>query len=427
MSAFLIPPRTGLKSFVPRMPWALLKLIALGTFGALLSNAANARVDGDTIILGSTISLTGKFFRMGVRAKRGYDLAVEKINQSGGVKVGNKSYKLSVVYYDDESIPAVAKKHAQHLIEQDGVKYFLGPYSSGLTKVVAEVTEKHKTPMIASQAASRALFNQSYKYLFTVLSTSDQYFASTVSLAAEIVTKYGKRTSDMKIAMAFENDPASLSTRAGVIDYVKKYAMKIVVDDRLPPDLGDMSSTLEKVRTMKPDLLLVSGHSTGATTAARQIENMKIDVPIIAVTHCESAELISQFAFAVNGFLCPTQWSETLSYHDDLFGSAADYAKLFKARYPSYGSVPNQSAQASAAVMVWKDAFQRAASFDPETLRNAIARADMKTFYGSVRFSGDGNNTAKPMVVRQIQNGRFKTVAPAKWAPHPVQWPRKPR
>ena len=404
-----------------------MRLGALGVFGALASNTASARVDGDTIILGSTVSLTGKFFRMGIRTKRGYELAVERVNQNGGIRVGDASYKLSVVYYDDESMPARARQQAQRLIEQDGVKYLLGPYSSGLTKVVAAVTEEHGIPLIASQAASRALFNQSYKYLFTVPSTSDQYFASTIELAAEVAVKNGKRASELKVAMAFENDLSSLDSRAGVIDRVADYAMQIVIDDRLPRDLDDMSATLEKVKAMKPDLLLVSGHAMGATTAARQIESMKIDVPMIAITHCESAELINQFAFAVNGFLCPTQWSETLGYRDDLFGSAADYARLFKARYPHYTTVPNQSAQASAAVMVWKDAFERAASFEAEAVRDAIAATELKTFYGGITFSDDGNNTAKPMVVRQIQNGEFNVVAPSSWAPHGLSWPRKPR
>lgn len=400
--------------------------VAVFVFGALVPLRASARVDRETIILGSIISLSGKFSTMGVHAKRGYDLAVEKINQSGGVKVGDKSYKLKIAYYDDKSMPSRAKQHAKRVIEQEGIKYFLGPYSSGLTKVVAAVTEEHRIPMIASQAASRALFNQSYKYLFTVLSTSDQYFVSTVVLAAEIAAKNGRRASDLKIAMAFENDPSSLDTRAGVVDRVEKYGMKIVIDDRMPGDLGDMSATLEKVRAMNPDLLLVSGHSMGATTAARQIHEMKIEVPMIAVTHCESAQLIRRFGSSVNGFLCPTQWSETLRYRGDLFGSAADYSRLFKTRYPRYATVPNQSAQASAAVMAWKSAFQNAGSFDTETLRAAIAAVDMKTFYGAVRFSAEGHNTAKPMAVRQIQDGVLNAVAPSNWAPHPVQWPRRP-
>jgi branched-chain amino acid transport system substrate-binding protein len=203
--------------------------------------------------------------------------------------------------------------------------------------------------------------------------------------------------------------------------------MKIVIDDKLPRDLSDMSATLTKVRALKPDLLLISGHSKGAATAARQIKELKIDVPMIAMTHCESAKVISKFGASTNGFLCPTQWAETLSYSDDLFGSAGDYDKLFKATYSGYKNVPYQSAQATAAVMVWKDAFERADSFDTEKLRDALANTNMKTFYGDIKFSKAGNNIAKPMVLRQIQDGKLNVVAPSEWASHPVDWPRKPQ
>ncbi len=400
-------------------------LLGISAFGLLVAGAAQAKVEGDTITLGSAISLTGKYSTNGVHAKNGYELAVKRINETGGIKVGGKSYKLKVVYYDDESTPARGAQLAERLIKQDGVKFMLGPYSSGLTKAVAPVTDKYKIPMVEAEGASRSLFTQGSKYLFAVLSTSEQYLASSIALAAEIAEKNGKKPSDVRVAMAFENDPFSLDVRAGVIDDINKYGMKIVVDDKLPRDLSDMSATLTKVRALKPDLLVVSGHSKGAATAARQIKEMKIDVPMIALTHCESAKVVDKFGPSVNGFLCPTQWAETLSYSDDFFGTAADYDKLFKATYSGYKNVPYQSAQASAAVMVWKDAFERANSFDTEKLRDAIADTNMKTFYGAIKFSEAGNNTAKPMVLRQIQGGKFNVVAPSEWASHKVDWPRK--
>ena len=87
--------------------------------------------------------------------------------------------------------------------------------------------------------------------------------------------------------------------------------------------------------------------------------------------------------------------------------------------------MPYQAAQASAAVMVWKDAFERAQSFDTEKLRQALAETNMSTFYGNIKFSEAGNNIAKPMVLRQIQDGKLNVVAPSKWASHPVEFPRK--
>lgn len=392
-----------------------------------LTATAEAKVDGDTIILGSAISLTGKYATNGIDSKNGYDLAVDMINKAGGVTVEGKSYKLKVQYYDDESTPARGAQLAERLINQDGVKYMLGPYSSGLTKAIAPVTEKYQVPMVQAEGASRSLFTQGYRYMFAVLSTSELYLASSIALAAELAEKNGKKASDVKIAMAFENDPFSLDVRAGVVEDAEKLGMKIVIDDKLPRDLSDMTATLTKVKALKPDLLLVSGHEKGATTAARQITELKIDTPIIAMTHCESADIITNFgAGAMEGILCPTQWSETLSYSDSLFGSAADYDKLFKETFSGYSTVPYQAAQASAAVQVWKDAFERANSFDPEKLRDALAATNMSTFYGDIKFSDAGNNIAKPMVLRQVQGGEYLVVAPTKWAAAKMQFPRQP-
>ena len=298
----------------------------------------------------------------------------------------------------------------------------LGPYSSGLTKAIAPVTEKYQIPMVEAEGASRSLFTQGYKYLFAVLSTSEQYLASSIALAAEMAEKNGKQPSDVRIAMAFENDPFSLDVRQGVVDDAAKYGMQIVIDDKLPRDLSDMSATLTKVKALKPDLLVVSGHSKGAATAARQLAELKIDTPMVAMTHCEAAAITDQFGPSTEGILCPTQWAETLSYADEYFGSAADFDAAFKERFPEYQEpgVPYQSAQAAAAVLVWKDALERANSFDTEAVRDAIAATDMTTFYGGIKFSEEGNNIAKPMVLRQIQDGQYNVVAPSKWASHPV-------
>ena len=375
-----------------------------------LATPAMAKVEGDTIILGSSISLTGKYATNGLHTQRGYDYAVKVINEAGGVKVGGKSYKLDVKYYDDESTPARGAQLAERLIQQDGVEYMLGPYSSGMTKAIAPVSEKFGVPMVEAEGASRSLFTQGYKYLFAVLSTSEQYLATAIDFAAEKSSNPG----DVRIALAFEGDPFSMDVRAGVMDKINEYGMKVVIDDQLPADLSDMSTTLTKVKALKPDALIISGHSKGAATAARQIDEMKVNVPMIALTHCEAAKVQEKFPKTSNGFLCPTQWVETLSKSDPMFGSAADWNTGFKADNPSYTSVPYQSAQASAAVYVFKEAFEAANSFDKDAVRDAISKVEMETFYGDIKFSENGNNIAKPMFMRQIDgSGQYKLVEKA--------------
>src|SRR5713226_5342404 len=275
------------------------KLVAAGASALLLvaavaSTAGNA--GNDTLILGAAVSLTGKYSVNGKNTKDGYDIAVKRINEMGGVKVGGKSYPLKVVYYDDESTPARGAQLAERLINQDGVKFLLGAYSSGLTKAIAPVTEKYKVPHVEANGAARELFTQGYRYLFAVLNTSDYYLRDSVNLAAEVAREHGRDPKTVKIAMAVENDPFSLDMRDGVLEDAKRHGMKILVDDKLPPEINDMSATLTKVRAVKPDILLVSGHEKGATLVVRQTAEMKVDVPMVASTHCDSAKIAENLA-----------------------------------------------------------------------------------------------------------------------------------
>lgn len=410
---------------IKRMKKSRLLGFLLGSI-CLLFGQSSFAMDCDEIVLGAAISLTGKYATNGVHAQNGYEFAIQKIAEHGGIKIGDKCYNFRVIYYDDESKGDRGATLAERLINQDGVQYMLGPYSSGLTKAIAPVTEKYQIPMVEAEGASRSLFTQGYRYLFAVLSTSEQYLASAITLAAEKAQGTGKSPADVRVAIAVENDPFSLDIRAGVLEDAEKYGMQVVVDEKLPRDLSDMSAILTKVKLVKPDVLVVSGHSKGAATAVRQIEEQNVKAPMIAITHCEAADVVGNFGDAANDILCSTQWAETLSYSDPIFGTAAEYEQEFKAAYPEYAekTVPYQTAQASAAVYVFKDAFERAGSLDKEAVRDAIAETDLSTFYGQIRFSEAGNNIAKPMVLRQIQDGKYNVVAPSEFASHELNWPR---
>ena len=72
----------------------------ISAIAILLSTSVTsfAKVVGDKIILGSAISLTGKYSSNGVHTQNGYNMAVDRINSMGGVKVGGKTYKLSLIH-----------------------------------------------------------------------------------------------------------------------------------------------------------------------------------------------------------------------------------------------------------------------------------------------------------------------------------------
>jgi branched-chain amino acid transport system substrate-binding protein len=141
------------------------------------------------------------------------------------------------------------------------------------------------------------------------------------------------------------------------------------------------------------------------------------------MTHCESAKVTNDFPKASEGFVCPTQWDETMKSSDPLLGSSADYNKAMMAGY-KYKVVPYQTAGASAAILVWRDVFQRAQSLDKEKVREALTKTDLETFWGHIKFTTDGSNPGKSMVMRQIQGTKYMVVWPANVAAATLIYPR---
>ncbi len=373
----------------------------------------------NVITLGAAVSLTGKFAPNGTNTKNGYDLAIRQINDKGGVKIGGKPHKLEVRYYDDESTPARGTELVERLIQQDGVNFMLGPYSSGLTKAILPIVERHKVPMVEANGAARELFTKGYRYIFAVLSTSDQYLRPAMELAAAHADKLGKKAGELRFAMATGNDPFAQDVRAGVLDDAMRLGIDCVIDDQLSPELNDMSVTLAKVKALKPDLLVVSGQEKGALTAVKQVEALRADIPMIALTHCDSARLAEQLPKAASHVFCANQWHRSLGHKGELFGSANDFARRFQEAY-GY-EAPYQAAQSAAAVYVFADAIARAQDLDTEKVRDAIAATDLATFYGPIKFDESGKNIAKPMVLTQIIDGEYVVIAPEEWAvQHPV-------
>jgi branched-chain amino acid transport system substrate-binding protein len=219
-----------------------------------------------------------------------------------------------------------------------------------------------------------------------------------------------------------ENDPFAQDVRAGVLVDAQRHGINCVIDDRLPPELNDMSMTLNKVKALRPDVLVVSGHEKGTLTAVNQIDALRVDIPIVAMTHRDSARLAENHPKASEHIFCAHQWHRSLSHEGALFGSAADFADLFKEVY-AY-ETPYQTHRAAAAVYVFADAFERAQSLDPKEVRDAIAATDLATFYGPIKFDETGKNIAKPMVLTQIIDGEYVVVATEKWAKREPVIPR---
>lgn len=137
-------------------------------------------------------------------------------------------------------------------------------------------------------------------------------------------------------------------------------------------------------------------------------------MPMVEATHCQTARLAQESPEPSAFVFCAVQWDRAAQHRGVLLGTGENFARLFE---KAYGYEPSSvSAKAAAAVYVFADAFARAQSLEPEKARDAISATDLQTFFGPIKFDGQGRNIEKSLLLTQIIDGDYVLTAPSGWA-----------
>lgn len=400
------------------------RLFTLGACAALLSAALAtdpAQAQQDVITFGAALSLTGKTATEGRLVKAGYDLYVDQINARGGIKVGGKSYKVAIKYYDDQSDANTSAKLYERLITEDGIKLLLGPYSSGITFAASPVAEKYQVPMVAAHAAASTVYDRGFKYLFATLTPVDQYTGNMIKMAAQ-ATPRGQR-----VALIHENALFPKASIDAAESQAKAAGLEVVYKEAYPTGTKDFSAMIEAMKARNPDVLIGAGYTGDMLVMARQTSEQKVPLKMIGFTlGPTSPGFVDSLGAKAENLLEPTQWTPDLPWKDEIFGwTASEYAALCK--QATGHECDYHPPQSTAALQVYQRAIEKAGSLDPQKVRDALAQTDIMTAYGPVRFNAKGQNIAKGMSVIQIQGGKPVVVFPIEGAKAKFIYPMAPR
>ncbi len=394
--------------------------VLLGTSLAAVPAAAPAA--GDTILFGSAVSLTGSLAKEGRLTQEGYDFWKDYINAHGGIKAGGKTYKVDIKYYDDESKPANAAQLAERLIDQDHVNFILGPYGSGTAFTVAQLVERKKIPMVEGNGAAEKIFNQGFRYTFAVLSPARRYLEGVLDMAMHSNPK------PKSLAISAASDAFSLEVQQGAVDWAKAHGIDVVYDNKYPETATDVSSVISAIKATNPDLILNAGHLQDALLVHKGLKDQNVLAKLYGYSvGPDTPDFTTSLGKDANDVFGAAQWSESVKYkadHPGFYNTSPEYTTAFIAAYhhrPDY-----HNAESTATCLAFQYAIQSAGSLDPEKVRDALAKLDVLTFYGLLKFDSRGINVFKPMVVNQIQNGKLVTVWPAGLAVAKPKYPTPP-
>ena len=174
----------------------------------------------------------------------------------------------------------------------------------------------------------------------------------------------------------------------------------------------DLSADLEKMKATNPDMIIAGGYTNDMILLARQIRQVGLKPKLLGYLLGPTLPgFVKSLGADAELALEPVQWTANVPYKDGTFGwTARQYADDFQ---KVYGHAPDyHPIQSTAALQVYYHAFQKVGGFDPQKVRDEIAKTDIVTAYGPVRFNEKGQNIAKSMSVVQIQDGKPVVVYP---------------
>ncbi len=394
---------------------AYLRIATALVSSAVVVMSGGAYAETGMIRIGAPLPLTGPLSPEGTKLKQGYELWLEEVNKAGGISVGTEKRRVELVYYDYESNTPKAVQLAEKLVNDDKVDFLFGPFGSGPTKAASSVAERYQVPMIASTASSVEVYDQGYKNLFGVFTAND----TLTEPIAELVSKNFPTVK--KVAILARNDLYPLALAQDFSKSATKRGMEVVVFEKYAIGAMDHASALTQMRAARPDWVIATGYVNDLILIRKQMADISVRAPLITMINGPAyQEFIDAVGSLSDNVTSAAWWHPAAKYKgDDIFKSAENYTKLFKAKYNSEPDFT--TAGGSAIGVVLQMAIEKAGTIDRAKVRETLSSSKFETFFGPLAFNSVGQAISYTPPIFQIRGGKSVVVYPSEIASSQLQ------
>ena len=379
-----------------------LKKLYLGVLMATsLSFSAYAE---DVVKIGMIQPLSGPNAVFGINSERGMQLAVDMINENGGIKsLGGAKLELIPA---DIPTPNTAAQATSRLISKEKVSGIVGHFASSATLGASEVTERMKVPLVTFAFADQ-ITSRGYKYVFQVTPKGTVFGADQFNYVYDMMKDHGEPPK--KIAIMYEDTAYGTTQAKGLRVAAKEKGVEIVVDEAYPLGITDTTPLINKVKSTNPDIIFPVSYFNDALLLIRGMRQQGIDVPAIGGA---AGYVIDDFRKGLG------EYSEGImsvaSSNQDL--APTDFVKRYKEKYGVFAT--HDAISHAVAVDVLAKAIEKAGSKDPKKIRDALSETDTCEGIasaipgGCVKFDDTGLNVKTFPLLVQWRGDTLVTVYP---------------
>jgi branched-chain amino acid transport system substrate-binding protein len=329
------------------------------------------------------------------------------LNEKGGVKIGNDTYKIRIVTFDDQKDPRRAIAGMEKMA-QEGIHYVVGPNVDDGAAAVRPVAE----------AKGIIYFPYAFPKHLYVAPASNAVLGMVANYqSAPAIYKYLKENRGVKkIAFVAANESDPLSQREGGVAAAKALGLDVVAEkDTYQNDTRDFTPVMTPIVRLKPDLIVLSGVAPANAPllirAARELGYqglMSAETAQDATVLQEGAGELANGFISVGGASTPEIRSATME----------EFIDRYTKKYGEYNDESNTKVYALEYIIDTLKANPAAIdnieeykkTMDTFSAANPyVKEGNMLRYVGTTSF-GQKRQIAVPMVVTEFKDGKFKTL-----------------
>lgn len=349
---------------------------------------------GDTIKIGVSGPTTGSSAEAGTHVNTGIQMAVDEINDAGGITVDGKKKQVEVVYYDTGSDAQTGLSNCEKLITNDKVDFlFCESFNSAVGVATMELAKKYDVPMATLEPVSSAISDkivkdpESYKYFFKFGWDSNAYGDVCADTVLDLIDKGSIKAPNKTIAICGDETDYGRSNLAAVVEKMEGEGYKVVSENYWEFGATDLYSIISDIKTKKADIIFSCSTTpaTGVALIKQLAENGLSSVPHMAIYFPSQPEFMEQIGNQADGLM----WAPLLVdvEHDETSKEFQDKLTAYCGESVTFDYIDGYSD-----TMVVLKAMEAAGTVEADALSKALLSEDgYDTYKGHIQFNPDNH------------------------------------
>lgn len=407
-----------------------LQSFALACALVTTSFAADAQ---DSVKMAMLTALSGNAANAGQHAKAAVELGVEIVNgaypelaalplaATAGLP-NHGGAKLEVIFSDHQGNPATGQSETLRLINQEKVAAILGAYHSSVAFAATAVAERFGVPFVVADSVAVSITTRGFKYTFRTTPIAPTFAANYMEFLGAM-NKAGRGV--QSVAIVHENTDYGSSVGEVLDKIAKDRGFDVVAKIAYNANTADVSAQVLELKQLRPDAVLFVSYTQDAIQYMKTMRDLEFRPKMVIGDNSGFSD--PSFAKTVadisQGVMNRSAWDTGAP------GSVTHRInELYKAK--TGDEMDDTSGRNMQGFFVLADAINRAGSTDPDAIREALTKTDLKPSqlmmgFKGVRFDANGQNELAATYLIQLQGDRYVAVWPPERAQAEVQWPYK--